>query len=137
MANSWKSTLIIPISTAVEATPADVLTWIVEHPIRVTDVSVLVTTLVAADMTSAVASLDATIAGGSRTEYATLSMAEATAIGTEISAAESSGVTWAPIELDEGDTLHFEHKTAAVDSGTETGDYYFILYYEIIPDGAV
>ncbi len=137
MANSWKSSLIIPVSTAVEASPADVFTWIVEHPMRVTDVSVVVSALTAIDMTSAVASVDATIAGAARAEKATLTIGDAVAVGTEISAAESSGVAWTPFELDEGDTLIFEQKTAGVDAGTEAGDYYFILYYEIVPDGVV
>lgn len=138
MANSFKQALIIPKETAVEAAAADVFTWIVEHPMRITDVSVvIVNAVVASDMTAGVASLDAVIAGAARAEKATLSMPEATAKGTEISAAESSGVAWQAFEVDEGDTLFFEHKTQAVDSGTATGEYWFILYYELIPDGQV
>ncbi len=136
MANSWKSSLIVPVETAVEASPADVFTWIVEHPLRVTDVSVVISTLTAIDMTSAVASVDAVIDGAARAEQTTLTITDAVAVGTELSAAETD-TSWEPFELDEGDTLYFEHKTAGVDAGTEAGEYYFILYYEIIPDGVV
>lgn len=137
MGNSWKQVLILPISIPVETAAADVFTWILEHPIRVTDVSVIVHAVTATDNTATVVSFDAIIAGAARAEKATLSIPDATAIGTEIAADESSGVTWEPFELSEGDTLIVEQKVAGVDAGTEAGDYYVAIYYEIMPDGRV
>ena len=127
-------TLIIPVSTAVEATPADVWTWIVEHPMRIRDVGVLVSVLTAIDTTDMVASIDAVINGAARDEKGTMTITDAVAVGTEIVASEDY-TSWESFEVSEGDTLYFEHKTAGADAGTEAGDYYFILYYENIADG--
>ena len=139
MANSWKQTIILPVTTAVEASAADIFTWIMEHPFRVTDMGVLVTSVVATDTTATVVALDATLtsAGASRDEKGTVTIPDATAIGTEISLLEQPSTPFVPFSLDEGDTLIIEHKTAGADAGTETGDYYVILYGEIVPDGAV
>lgn len=128
------NTLIIPVSTAVEATPADVWTWIVEHPMRIRDCGVLVSVLTAIDTTDMVASIDAVIAGAARAEKGTMTVTDAVAVGTEVVASEDY-TTWESFEVSEGDTLYLEHKTAGADAGTEAGDYYFVLYYEPIADG--
>lgn len=138
MGNSFKQALIIPIETPIETSAADRFTWIVEHPMRVTDFGIIASELFDTDTTNGVASLDATIGSASRAEKATITMTtDAVPVGTHLVASEVSGVTWVPFELSEGDTLFFEHKTAGADPGTVTGAYFFVLYYELIPDGVV
>lgn len=131
------SSVILPPKTVVEASPADVFTWIVEKPMLVRDVSIIISEVVALDTTEAVVSLDYTPSGGARAEKATLTTTTATALGAELIASEVSGVTWTPFFVEEGDTLHFEHKTQGVDNGTATGDYRFKLYFDWIPNGVV
>lgn len=129
--------LIIPTLEQVETAANDVFTWIIDKHILVRDVSVVVQeAAVVATTTAPVFSLDAVLAGVARAEKATLSVANTTALGTEVTAFESSGVTWTPFFAEEGDTLYFEHKTAAA-GGTSAGAVYFILYYEIVSDGNV
>ena len=135
--NQKISSVILPPRTVVEASAADVFTWIVEKPMIVRDVSIIISEVVALDTTEAVASLDHTPVGGARTEKATLTTVTATALGAELIASEVSGVAWVPFFVEEGDILYFEHKTQGVDGGTATGDYRFKLYFEYIPDGVV
>jgi len=126
--------MIIPVSTAVEATAADVFTMKVEHPMRIRDVGVIVSVLTAIDNTDCVASLDAIISGAARAEKGTMTITDAVAAGTQIVASEDFS-SWASFDVDEGDTLIFEQKTAGVDASTEAGDYYFIIYYHYLGDG--
>lgn len=124
---------IIPVLEQIETSAADVFTWKVEKNMLVRDVSVVVQeAAVVASSTAPVFSLDAIISGAARAEKATLSVANGTALGVEVIASESSGVTWSPFVVEEGDTLFFEHKTAGA-GGSSAGAVYFILYYEIIP----
>ncbi len=125
----------MPPLEQIETAANDVFTWIVERPMLIRDISVVVQeAAVVASSTAPVFSLDHTPVGGARTEKATLSVANGTALGTEVIATESSGVTWAPFFVEEGDILYFEHKTAGA-GGSSAGAVYFRLYYESIPDG--
>ena len=127
----------IPVLTQVETTAGDVFTWIPKKSIMVRDVSIVVTELCALDLTDSIASLDHTDTanGVGRAEKATFTLTEADAIGLELIASVNSGVAWVPFVVEAGDTLIFEHKQAGTDSGTPTGAFYFILYYDAISDG--
>jgi hypothetical protein len=64
----------------------------------------------------------------------TITIPDATAANTSISIKENDS-SFVPFWVDEGESLFVEHKTAGADAGTETGDYYFNIYYETVPDG--
>ena len=136
METSQKGVIIVPQGWLMETSAADVFTWIVQHPIRITDFGFVVTELTAIDNTDFVASLDATqiTPTVARAEKGTVTITDAVAVGVEVIASEDFS-TWAAFSLDEGDTLICEAKTAGVDASTEAGEGYFTLYYELIPDG--
>lgn len=136
MANSFKQIYPVPGGPFAVETTGDLFTWQVEHPIRVTDVVLLVTVAVAADTTDGVYAIDAVINGASRAEHGRVSLTEADAVGTTHSMNEEDS-TWLDLELDEGDTLYIEGVTAAADSSAVAGDYEVHIYYELIPDGQV
>lgn len=135
--NQKIQSLMIPAVESIETAANDVFTWLPEKPMIIRDVSVVVQeAAVVASSTAPVFSLDHTTPTVSRAEKATLSVANGTALGTEVIASESSGVAWVPFFVEEGDTIFFEHKTAGA-GGSSAGTVYFILYFEYIPDGVI
>ena len=134
MANSWKGIYVVPGGARAVETTGDLFTWEIEHPMRITDVELVVSVLVAADTTDGVYALDGVIAGAARAEIGRVTLTEADAVGSSHSMAEEDA-TWYVAEFNEGDTLYIEGVTAAADSGTVAGDYYIHIYYELIPDG--
>lgn len=134
MANSFKQYMIIPISTAVEAAAADIFTFKVKHPMRVTDFGFVNTELSDMDTTLAQTSLDATIGTAARAEKAVLVYTDAMAVG-DGKVASADDAAFVPFEIDAGDTLHFEHKVQGADPATVAGAYYPYIIYESIPDG--
>lgn len=113
-----------------DGSAADIYTWILAHPMLIHKVEFVVSELVASDTTDAVVSVDYTPVGGSRTEYATVSVPDTTAVGTSLEPATSLD----PLELSEGDTVILEFKTASVDAGADSGKGYFLIWYESVPD---
>lgn len=113
----------------------DVVSIVVERPIRILNFGLLVTTLVAADTGSATIALDTTRAkfdSAARTEKLTVQLVEADAVGTyKMAAADYTGEI--DLCLDPGDTIHIEKKVAATDSTSVAGAATPIIYYEPIP----
>lgn len=124
----------IPGEEDTDASAADHFTWKPEKPLLVRDFGFVITEAVVNTSVAAVVSLDHTPSGGSRTEKATLSIANAAVVGTEFITYE--GTALSPFVVEEGDTLHFEHKTAGT-GGSTAGKGYYVLYYEWIPDGTI
>ena len=132
-----KAVLTVPGGAfAVETSAGDLFTWQVEHPLIVTDVTVLVTVLVAADTTDQIVALDGVIAGATRAEFGRVSITEADAVGTTHSMAEED-TTYSVPTFSEGDTLYIEQVQAAADSTAVAGDVEVNIFYELIPDGTV
>lgn len=134
MANSFKQILIVPITTNVEAAAADIFTFKVKHPMRITDFGFVNTELSDMDTTLAQTSLDAIIAGAARAEKAVLVYTDALAVGDGF-VASASDANFVPFEIDTGDTLIFEHKVQGADPSTVAGAYYPYIIYEMIADG--
>ena len=135
--NVKAQSMFIPGTESIETAANDVFTWIVDKNMMIRDISVIVgEAAVVATSTDPVFSLDITPVGGSRTEKATLSVADGTALGTEVTASESSGVAWAPFMVEEGDILYFEHKTAGA-GGSSAGTVNFLLYFDHWPKGDI
>lgn len=125
----------IPGEEDTDASAADHFTWKPEKPLLVRDFGFVVTETIANDATAAVVSLDHTPSGGARTEKATITLTDGAAVGTEFITYE--GTALSPFVVEEGDTLHFEHKTQGTDGSSSAGKGYYVLYYEWIPDGTI
>ena len=87
-------------------------------------------TAVVATSTDPVVSLDYTDTVGSvsRAEKVTLTVPNTTAAGVTIEAALT------PFFVADTDILHFERKVQGA-GGSTAGDGYYLVYYELIPDG--
>lgn len=72
-----------------DGSAADIFTMILAHGMVIHKVEFVVSELVASDTTDAVVSVDHTPSGGSRTEYATITVPDTTAVGTVLSPASS------------------------------------------------
>jgi len=136
MPNMTPNTIVFDNVTAVEATGGtDVVDYDPQHPMLVKDVEVVVVdAVVATDTTAAVVAVDAIISGAARAEKGTITIPDASAIGTTIALTEDD-TSFEPFMVDEGDTLFIEHKTAGADAGTETGEYIVMIHYVQWPDG--
>lgn len=116
---------------------ADHFVMVVEQPMILHNVQARVTTLVAADMAAPVVSVDYTPVGGSRTEWGTITFAEADAVGDTraLHEQQTNGTTESDsIELKAGAILYIEHKTQATDSGTAAGACVIDAFLELVPD---
>ena len=90
----------------------------------------IVQTAVVATSTDPVVSLDFTDTVGSvsRAEKVTLTIPNTTAAGVTIEA------DLTPFFVQDTDILHFERKVQGA-GGSTAGDGYYLVYYELIPDG--
>ncbi len=143
MSNSFKQVYWVPGGAAatgfpVETAAADLLTWIIVHPMRVTDVEILATSTMNVNTQVPVIALDGTIVSNtvssSRTEIGNVSFADADAKGVAVSM-RAFDSTFYIAEWAAGDTLFIEMVTAATDGSSVTGDFWVHIYYELIPDG--
>ena len=128
--NSKVNAMIIPVSADLDASVGDDFTFKVNHPMVIHRFEFIVQTAVVATSTDPVVSLDFTDTVGSvsRAEKVTLTIPNTTAAGVTIEA------DLTPFFVQDTDILHFERKTQGA-GGTTAGDGYFLLYYELIPDG--
>ena len=123
--------LMLPIEVDVaDGSTGDTFTWTLAHPMIIHKVEFIVSEIVASDSTDGVVSLDYTPSGGSRTEYATITVPDATAVGGQLEPATLPD----PLELSEGDIVIFEHKTQGADAGTQSGKGYWHVWFESVPD---
>jgi len=145
MSNSFKQVYWVPGGAAatgfpVETSAADLLTWIIVHPIRVTDVEIIATAAVDCSTQVPVIALDGTIASNpvvaTRTEIGRVSFADEDPLGTAVSMAAFDS-TFYIADWSAGDTLFIEMVTAATDGAAVAGDFWIHIYYELVPDGKV
>lgn len=123
-------------------TAADHVEWAPGMRITVTEFGFIVSTTIAGDTTAPVVSLDhrTVVGGGTRTEKGVLTLADATAAGSVVqSTRPNTGQTSAtfgmqPFVVEPGESIVFEHKTAAADSGTNAGQGFYFIVYEEAPD---
>lgn len=128
--NSKTQMQIFPITEDTLDGANDLFTFTWQHPVVIHRVEFWVTTLVAADMTSPVLALDYTPSGGSRTEWATITLTEADAAGS----VQEPDSAVNPLQLSDGDSITFEVKTAGTDSGSVAGAGYYVIWYENVGD---
>ena len=128
--NSKVNAMIIPVSADLDGTAGDDFTFKVNHPMVIHRFEFIVQTAVVATSTDPVVSLDYTDTVGSvsRAEKVTLTIPNTTAAGVTIEA------DLTPFFVADTDILHFERKTQGA-GGSTAGDGYYLLYYELIPDG--
>ncbi len=93
-------------------------------------VEFIISELVANDSAAAVVSFDYTPVGGARTEWTTITITDASAVGACLEPATDPN----SLEISDGDILHFEHKTQGTDGTASAGRGYMVIYYEQIPD---
>ena len=145
MSNSFKQVYWVPGGAAatgfpVETSAADLLTWIIVHPIRVTDVEIVASVAVDCSTQVPVIALDGTIASNpvvaTRTEIGRVSFADEDPLGTAVSMAAFDS-TFYIADWSAGDTLFIEMVTAATDGAAVAGDFWIHIYYELVPDGKV
>ena len=143
MSNSFKQMYWVPGGAAatgfpVETSAADLLTWIIVHPIRVTDVEIVASVAVDCSTQVPVIALDGTISGhpngDTRQEIGRVSFADEDPKGTAVSMAAFDS-TWFVADWSAGDTLFIEMVTAATDGAAVAGDFWIHIYYELIADG--
>lgn len=113
-----------------DGTPADYYSEVARHGMIIHQVEFVVNTLTATDTIAPVVALDYTPSGGSRTEWVTITVPDASAVGTTHAPSTQPN----PVTLSAGDSWFLQHVTAGTDAGTSAGDGYFIVYYEILPD---
>ena len=128
--NSKVNAMIIPVSADLDGTAGDDFTFKVNHPMVIHRFEFIVQTAVVATSTDPVVSLDYTDTVGSvsRAEKVTLTIPNTTAAGVTIEA------DLTPFFVADTDILHFERKTQGA-GGSTAGDGYYLVYYELIPDG--
>ncbi len=128
--NSKVNAMIIPVSADLDGTAGDDFTFKVNHPMVIHRFEFIVQTAVVATSTDPVVSLDYTdtVNSVSRAEKVTLTVPNTTAAGVTIEA------DLTPFFVADTDILHFERKTQGA-GGSTAGDGYYLVYYELIPDG--
>ena len=128
--NSKVQFAMIPVSADLDGTAGDDFTFKVNHPMIIHRFEFIVQTAVVATSTAPVVSLDFTDTVGrvSRAEKVTLPIPNTTAAGGTIEA------DLTPFFVQDTDILHFERKTQGA-GGTTAGDGFYLIYYELIPDG--
>jgi len=120
------SVLIYPITEDVAAAAADHANLNFPRPIIVEGFSFIVSTAVVGTTTAPVVSLDHTPSGGSRAEKVTLTIPDTTAAKIKVDAA-----AFAKFRVNPADSIHLEHKTAAV-GGVIAGVGHYVIYYKVI-----
>jgi len=128
--NSKVNAIIIPVSADLDGTAGDDFTFKVNHPMVIHRFEFIVQTAVVATSTDPVVSLDYTDTVGcvSRAEKVTLTVPNTTAAGVTIE------VFFSPFFVAYTDILHFERKVQGA-GGSTAGDGYYLVSYELIPDG--
>ena len=128
--NSKVQFAMIPVSADLDGTAGDDFTFKVNHPMIINRFEFIVQTAVVATSTAPVVSLDFTDTVGSvsRAEKVTLTIPNTSAAGVTIEA------DLTPFFVQDTDILHFERKTQGA-GGTTAGDGFYLIYYELIPDG--
>ena len=128
--NSKVQFAMIPVSADLDGTAGDDFTFKVNHPMIIHRFEFIVQTAVVATSTAPVVSLDFTDTVGSvsRAEKVTLTIPNTTAAGVTIEA------DLTPFFVQDTDILHFERKVQGA-GGSTAGDGFYLLYYELIPDG--
>ena len=128
--NSKVNAMIIPVSADLDGSAGDDFTFKVNHPMVIHRFEFIVQTAVVATSTDPVVSLDYTdtVNSVSRAEKVTLTVPNTTAAGVTIEA------DLTPFFVADTDILHFERKTQGA-GGSTAGDGYYLVYYELIPDG--
>jgi len=133
-------TVVVPLfitDTPSETAAADIFVFTFKHPAIVREFQLIVTELVALDMTSNVVGIDLDPSDSARVEKGTFTLVEADAKWKTYSLAAVVGSTWAPFNVKSGDQIIVEQKTAGVDSGTEGGAYIVYMYLGWYPDNVV
>lgn len=125
---------VIPVEVDLTATAADKFTWKLRHPIQIHSVEFVVSTAVSATTTAPVVSFDHTPSGGTRTEKGTATIANGSAVGTNVRLESATKAITFVAQKD--DTIIFKHKTQGA-GGTPAGKGFFIIFYELISDGEV
>ncbi len=128
--NSKVNAMIIPVSANLDGSVGDDFTFKVNHPMVIHRFEFIVQTAVVATSTDPVVSLDYTdtVNSVSRAEKVTLTIPNTTAAGVTIEA------DLTPFFVQDTDILHFERKVQGA-GGSTAGDGYYLVYYELIPDG--
>ena len=128
--NSKVQFAMIPVSADLDGTAGDDFTFKVNHPMVIHRFEFIVQTAVVATSTDPVVSLDYTdtVNSVSRAEKVTLTVPNTTAAGVTIEASLT------PFFVADTDILHFERKTQGA-GGSTAGDGFYLIYYELIPDG--
>jgi len=126
---------IIPVEETLEATARDTFSWILTHPIVVTGCDFVYSEATdAAIATKAVVTLDHLPSGGSRVEKASYTSEVSKPVGST-GKLLTTATTFTPFQVAIGDEIFFELQTAQ--TATEAGKGYFVLYYDMLPDGEI